>query len=207
MLKLGRYWPRKTVSSHLETWVLDCNISALGSYESCSVVSLTGPRKTIILCQFCCSFFTLSLSCVHIILTTWMLKNHHMMIQRPVIQIERGRGHLERLFKRPLFYLQRNYLIIFTITTNYLRSQGNENLDSSWTNMPSFELHPFVLPMLSLSVITVRFCWTSPCSSKNTSYPRIPKKKRERDRHLWIREKLDPMKERDKNKQLVKIRL
>ena len=109
--------------------------------------------------------------------------------------------------KRPLFYLQRNYLIIFTITTNYLRSQGNENLDSSWTNMPSFELHPFVLPMLSLSVITVRFCWTSPCSSKNTSYPRIPEKKRERDRHLWIREKLDLMKERDKNKQLVKIQL
>ena len=149
-----------------------------------------------------------SFSCVHIILTTWMLKNHHMMIQRPVIQIERARGHLERLFKRPLFYLQRNYLIIFTITTNYLRSQGNENLDSSWTTMPSFELHPFVLPMLSLSVITVRFCWTSPCPSKNTSYPRIPKKKkRERDRHLWIREKLDLMKERDKNKQLVKIKL
>ena len=148
-----------------------------------------------------------SFSCVHIILTTWMLKNHHMIIQRPVIQIERARGHLELLFKRPLFYLQRNYLIIFTITTNYLRSQGNENRDSSWTNMPSFELHPFVLPMLSLSVITVRFCWTSPCSSKNTSYPRIPKKKRERDRHLWIREKLDLMKERDKNKQLVEIKL
>lgn len=151
-----------------------------------------------------------SSSCVHIILTTPMLKNHHMMIQRPVIQIERARGHLsplERLFKRSLFYLQCNYLIIFTISTNYLRSQGNENRDSSWKNMPSFELHPFVLPTLSLSVITVRFCWTSPCSSKNTSYPRIPKKKRERDWILWIREKLDLMKERDKNKQLVKIKL
>ena len=141
MLKLGRYWPRKTVSSHLKTWVLDCNISALGSYESGSVVSLTGPKKNhstkpILLLLF------YSFSCVHIILTTWMLKNHHMMIQRPVIQIERARGHLQRLFKRPLFYLQRNYLIMFTIKTNYLRSQGNENRDSSWTNMPSFELHP-----------------------------------------------------------------
>ena len=178
MLKLGRYWPRKTVSSHLKTWVLDCNISALGVVRVMLCRQFNGPKKNqntkpILLLHF------YSFSCVHIILITWMLKNHHMMIQRPVIQIECARGHLERLFKRPLFYLQRNYLIIFTITRNYLRSQGNENRDSSWTNIPSFELRPFVLPMLSLSVITVRFCWTSPCSSKNTSYPRIPKKKEE----------------------------
>ena len=32
------------------------------------------------------------------------------MIQRPVIQIERARGHLQRLLKRPLFYLQRTEL-------------------------------------------------------------------------------------------------
>lgn len=127
-----------------------------------------GLKKTIILSQFCCCFFTLprkvrrkrSLSlCNEKDIFFKKKRVHHFnnLIVKKSSHDDTKTSHSDWACSRssktprapvqePLFYLLRNYLIIFTISTNYLRSQGNENRDSSWTNMPCISwITPFCL--------------------------------------------------------------